>query len=938
MGSFATFLLAYILGGLTFIPLILALIALHAYLTLKPPSTSPSTEKDEESTSILQRPNDDQYSLKSGTDVLAEEFQRTRESDVAAGYFAVCREYVPGGVNGKPPERTTPAGEVVATESPSVYQAMYRSIFDRKQPPSIDPAKTNGKNFKKARNVFYIVLRHGHLMLYDDAEQIEVRYVISLAHHDVSIYGGGDEIPEGELWIKRNAICLSRKEDSISDLRGMTPPFYLFSESQSAKEDFYFALLKNQERIPDSPNSPPTQLHYDVKDIVTLVQRLHSSEEHLQTRWINAIVGRLFLALYKTPEMQEFVRKKVTKKISRVKKPTFISKISLQKIDMGHGAPFITNPRLKDLTIDGDCTVETDVNYSGHFRLEISATARIDLGQRFKTREVDLVLAVVLKKLTGHVLVRFKPPPSNRIWFCFATMPDMVMSIEPIVSSRQITYGIILRAIESRIREVVAESLVYPFWDDVPFLDTSSQPFRGGIWERDVSKASVKTEIPDESESQDESALLSEGDSFDILKTKDDRTMSMPEFPESPHPVLKSRKSSKSSDSTPRIDESASSSAVDKRTSSSPPRAIRSRTFSNVAGPVVTPDHGKVDKVGYESGKNEKKKNATSSMIEISTRSQSNSLAGTPVGSPPKEQPSLASQTPRNDSTSSTDSIDGRDHSESLSDVPQRPPAVHTGADSPASPSPGSISRSSTASDETKRSRTLEGITKSFTSSVSSGEKRPGIGSIGSATAAAAKKWGWNVLGKGDQGKVIDPAGRPGTPDHPIGRGRPLPPPGTPLPPPERFGFRSNPISIPRRKPVPPPVLPERSQEENMRPVPKPPLPKRKSPPSQESKVIFTDEVLVVEAPQDSEPNSPGPGRELHAVHAVKTENIPPAASDSQLHPQQTSDDAQSDSGFEQIPSLSEDGAMRPASSSSTSPDHETTANDRFRPPQNVVL
>jgi hypothetical protein len=776
-------------------------------------------------------------------------------------------------------------------------------------------------------------------MLYDDAEQVEVRHVISLAHHDVSIYGGGDEIPEGELWIKRNAICLSRKEDSIVDLRGMTPPFYLFSESQSAKEDFYFALLKNQERIPDSPNAVPTQQHYEIKDIVTLVQRIHSSEEHLQTRWINAMVGRLFLALYKTPEMQEFVRKKVIKKISRVKKPTFISKISLQKIDMGHEAPFITNPRLKDLTIDGDCTVEADINYSGNFRLEISATARIDLGQRFKPREVDLVLAVVLKKLTGHILIRFKPPPSNRIWFCFASMPDMVMSIEPIVSSRQITYGIILRNIESRIREVVAESLVYPFWDDIPFLDTSSQPFRGGIWERETSKAGVRTEIPDESDSHDESTLPSGGDSLDVLRIMDDRTMSMPEFAGSPTPVLKSRKSSKSSDSTPVIDETASSSAVDKRFSSSPPRAIKSRTFSNVADPVVTPDHGKANRAADESGKSDKKKNATRSMIEISNRSQPGSLGATPISSPPKERSSLASRTP--DNPSRTDSIDGTDSSECLPYIPQ-PLSVRTGTDSPTSPTTGNMSHDSTLGDETKRSRPLESITRSFTSSVSSGERRSAIGSIGSATASAAKKWGWNVLGKGDQGKAIDAAARPGTPDHPIGRGRPLPPPGTPLPPPERFSFRSSPVSVPRRKPVPPPPLPERPQEENIRPVPKPPLPRRKTLSSQESNVIFTDEVLVVEAPQDSEPNSPAPDSELDFVHAMKSENIPPTTSVSQVHPQQSGDDAQSDFCFEQISSLPESGAMQPSSSPtpSTTPDRETIemANDHFRSPRNVVL
>jgi hypothetical protein len=80
------------------------------------------------------------------------------DPDVASGYFAVCREYVPGGTNGKPPERTTPAGAVVSMESPSVYQTMYRSLFDRNKMvgPSIDGAQ--GKS-KKARNVFYVVLR-----------------------------------------------------------------------------------------------------------------------------------------------------------------------------------------------------------------------------------------------------------------------------------------------------------------------------------------------------------------------------------------------------------------------------------------------------------------------------------------------------------------------------------------------------------------------------------------------------------------------------------------------------------------------------------------------------------------------------------------------------------------------------------------------------------
>src|ERR1700684_4333346 len=121
-------------------------------------------------------------------------------------------------------------------------------------------------------------------MLFDDDEQLEVRHVISLAHHEVSVYSGGDETPEGELFIKRNALRLSRRTDvgEITPDGRASKPFYLFSENCSMKEDFYFTLLRNQERKAGERYQPPIPLQYDVKDIITLVQRLHSSEEHLQ--------------------------------------------------------------------------------------------------------------------------------------------------------------------------------------------------------------------------------------------------------------------------------------------------------------------------------------------------------------------------------------------------------------------------------------------------------------------------------------------------------------------------------------------------------------------------------------------------------------------------------------------------------------------------------
>lgn len=157
MGGFLGFLVTYVFGGLTFLPLVASLMLLHAYLTL--PQRRPASNEHHAAEDSIGRPGDDEPAIKSGSAAVPEKFTRTHEPDVAAGYFAVCREYVPGGVNGKPPERTTPAGAVVATESQSVYQSMYRSIFDRKQGPVLDTGKGNGKPQRKARNVFFVVLR-----------------------------------------------------------------------------------------------------------------------------------------------------------------------------------------------------------------------------------------------------------------------------------------------------------------------------------------------------------------------------------------------------------------------------------------------------------------------------------------------------------------------------------------------------------------------------------------------------------------------------------------------------------------------------------------------------------------------------------------------------------------------------------------------------------
>lgn len=158
MGSLTGFLIVYVLGGLTFIPLLFALIALHAYLTLPYPVQCKQNANGQKNDS-LERPGDDENTLKTAAGNLEEKFRRSHESDVAAGYFTVSREYTPSWFNSKSPVQPVPSGEPTAAESASVYQTMYSSLFSRNQTSNSKRAKTTDKTETKTSNLFFVVLR-----------------------------------------------------------------------------------------------------------------------------------------------------------------------------------------------------------------------------------------------------------------------------------------------------------------------------------------------------------------------------------------------------------------------------------------------------------------------------------------------------------------------------------------------------------------------------------------------------------------------------------------------------------------------------------------------------------------------------------------------------------------------------------------------------------
>jgi hypothetical protein len=706
-------------------------------------------------------------------------------------------------------------------------------------------------------------------MLFDDEEQLEVRHVISLAHHQVSLYSGGDTTPEGELFIKRNAICLSRRPapDATSPGGQLSKPFYLFSEDCSAKEDFYFALLHNQEQAMAADEKTPTPKQFDVKHIISLVQKLHSSEEYLQTRWLNALLGRVFLGVYRTPDVEHYIRKQIMKKISRVKRPSFLANISVERIDVGEAAPLFTNMKLKDLTVEGETVVEADVKYSGNFRIEVATTAKIDLGGRFKVREVNLVMAVLLKRIEGHVYFKIKAPPSNRVWFSFQTMPKMEMVIEPVVSSRQITYTLILRHIENRIKEVFAETLVQPFWDDVPFFKTEHKTWRGGVFEDDAvdDGGDLQANV---AQSGDVEAMDRVEEHHEVLVDSPplEKSQTLPPLErQSTATGLFGRRAPKTPTGPPTT---GASTSLDTKGSSTAPSSPLPKM--QAPEPVVGTDAAHANFKPSTSPPDY----ATNYMASLHSRSLDPSPATTPLASPAN-----IAQASHYSSSSSREALDierPTDDEETTTPiaVERRNTASSTGSaaqePSQASSSPPNSSAGSIKSQAGSIGRSLflrrEG-TGSTESSSATNDNSARKNTLNAVTNAAnqARQWGWNAIQRQRESRRLSDAPSHLDLSQPMGRGQPLPPPGTPLPRPTNGMTKIGPMPVPKRKPVgPSPPLPDRPHEESgadKEAVPHadsaPPLPQRRRRGADPSQDDGHESILVVAAPADSQPASP---------------------------------------------------------------------------------
>ncbi|KAF9334554.1 hypothetical protein BG006_001970 [Podila minutissima] len=335
----------------------------------------------------------------------------------------------------------------------------------------------------RPKDSYYAVLRYDTLFLYESDQQRDCKAVVPMNLFEVKIFPRN--LPDNEVFNKEHPIQIKRKPDIIpssSVLDNGQDEYYIFIHSPVIKEDWYLALLyASKLRKPGTKQKIQDKAQFDIEAIQNHIRVLHSDRHHEHTRWFNSFLGRIFLGVYKTKKIQNVFIQKITRKTLKLKRPSFLGEIKVRSFNIGQSIPYITRTKLHDLALNGELLAEFHLAYRGGVRVEIEVDVGLGLNS-LKSVKVTVVLAVLVKSISGMMTLKVKAPPTNRFWIGFQEPPEMDIVIEPIVADKAIKLNVVLAAIESKIREAMVEAIVLPNMDDYPFFDSHGT---GGIFEGD---------------------------------------------------------------------------------------------------------------------------------------------------------------------------------------------------------------------------------------------------------------------------------------------------------------------------------------------------------------------------------------------------------------------------------------------------------------------
>ena len=394
----------------------------------------------------------------------------------------------------------------------------------------------NTYNKLKNNSIYFVNLVHGNLLLYsqtttennikeDESNSLntiknpidlrKILKVISLKDTIVTMWP--PNLTEGSLFTKKSSILIIKKNLFDPNTNKFNLPinlnsfidnniFFLKPENNFEKEDWYFTLLNavkglNANSEPFTgyiqnfgkfAQEPPETYHFNTADVHKLIALNNSNIDHINCKWFNLILGRLFLAYKANGKLEHNITQKIKDKLSKIN-VSFLDEFAIKDLQLGDAPPIISNPEIVRMNLEGDLEIHFNLLFDSDFILHISTLITL----LNKTYPVELKLD--LKKIQGTMILIFKKPPSNRIWYTFSKIPLLDLEIEPVIVNKSFSYGMIVKTLKNKIIDVLKESLVYPYFEDLNYynIENNTSIYKGGLWDFSNLKTYMEDFVPE---------------------------------------------------------------------------------------------------------------------------------------------------------------------------------------------------------------------------------------------------------------------------------------------------------------------------------------------------------------------------------------------------------------------------------------------------------
>ncbi|KAL6935568.1 uncharacterized protein HGUI_01508 [Hanseniaspora guilliermondii] len=385
----------------------------------------------------------------------------------------------------------------------------------------------------KSNNKFFCQLKNNSIVLYsNDVDAVETvkaheeksqnfdlitsdltlkdtKKIIALKDCYVTLWP--PNLSEGSLFTKKTSILIIKK--GLYDCTTKTfklatkiehfinnNVFFLQFDNNFDKEDWFFTILQSQRYFQSKDNIskidssktgyvdglghffdiPPPTFHFQTADVTKLIALNNADNNHINCKWFNLIISRIFMSFKANNKIENVIKEKIKDKLSKVN-VSFLDDFVINDLKLGNIPPLLSNPKVIKMDLEGDLEVHFDIVFDSHFTLNISTVMNL------LNKNYPIELKLDIKKVKGTIMIIFKKPPSNRIWYTFKSIPLLEMEIDPVVVNKSLSYNKILKPLKSKILDAFKDALVYPNFEDINYYkmlpEHENNFYKGGLWD-----------------------------------------------------------------------------------------------------------------------------------------------------------------------------------------------------------------------------------------------------------------------------------------------------------------------------------------------------------------------------------------------------------------------------------------------------------------------